>query len=116
MTLDKAERILARARRWWSDNKGLSDARIARRTEKSCSILAVMLILFTGNMLQSSRRHGDDWSDWWLPAVYILLAVWFLFVSRRYSQIANLFEEAGPQSIADLRASSPAARRDTWPQ
>lgn len=113
MTLDKAERILARARR--SGGKDLSDLAIARKTDNSCRATSILLAMMTINMLRSAGDRGD-WVYWLLVVVPAILAIYSLYQGHRYSKIRELFEEAGPQNLRDLRASSPAARRETWPQ
>lgn len=114
MTLDKAECILAKARK--SGDKDLSDLAIARQIDNQCRVWTVLSAMLTINMLRSMRSDPGDWLYWLLVTVPSVLTVYSIYQGRRYSKIRELFEETGPQNICDLRISSPAARRETWPQ
>lgn len=105
MTLERAEKILKKSRQPYT---GLTDNEIARKQHhRACSNAAVTLAIFAiGQMRFAVNRHWDLMPTLAIALTLVGLAAYLIIKATRYDMIRELFENAAPQNLADLRSSS----------
>lgn len=105
MTLAKAEKLIEKARAW-SVPEGLSDIHIATRLHESNGHLGYMVGAI--GIFLAFSSEGKDGEIFGMSAGIAGLA-WacrLLHLSHCYSQIRQLFDDAGPQALTELKSSS----------
>lgn len=106
MTPERAETILARARSWHSFGD-MTDVQLARRME-TLKRDGGFTMAFASLTFMKYGLHRD-WSStvtFGFFAGMVGFAIYMITDSSRFSKIRQLFEEAGPQHLADLKSTS----------
>lgn len=103
ITIEQAERILGKARRWNSGG-GLTDLQLARERHNALRDSGYTMIVFSLGLVRVAQ--GQDWDaivGWSLALFIFTFGGYMIYQSSRYSKIRELFESAAPQSLAELK-------------
>jgi hypothetical protein len=105
MTLEMAGSILGKARNWYSHD--MTDLQLAKKLESAnrdggytMAILGLTFLKF------SNHRTWEPMVGWSLALGMVGFAIFMIIKSSRYAKIRELFEDAGPQNLGDLKPSS----------
>ena len=106
MTLERAERILGKARNWYSQD--MTDLQLAKKLESAKRDGGFTMLIFSLTFLKfSNHKNWDTMVTWGFFIGIVGFSIFLIIQSSRYSKIRELFEEAGPQKLADLKSFSP---------
>jgi hypothetical protein len=105
MTLERAERILGKTRNWYSQD--MTDLQRVKKLESAKRDGGFGMLIFSLTFLRfSNYKDWDTMVTWALLLGFMGFAIFLIIQSSRYSKIRELFEEAGPQNLADLKFPS----------
>src|SRR6478736_887460 len=108
MTMEKAGEIISTARSW-SVPEGLADVAIARKLHESNKDLGYIVSGFSLFIMMYSINKTWEVCGIVVGFSGLLWAFYLLHLSHSYSQIRELFDAAGPQSLKELKSSSSAS-------
>jgi hypothetical protein len=106
MTRERAGSILGKARNWYSQD--MTDLQLAKKLESANRDGGFTMAFASLTSLKfSNHKNWDSMVSWGLFLGIVGFAIFLIIRSSRYSKIRELFEEAVPQNLADLKFSSP---------
>jgi hypothetical protein len=100
MSFERAERLLAKAKRWHS---GKTDLEIARTMDEASGLGIFMFfcigISFLRNVTANSSASPHQL---WLLVPIVGFMIYMGIMKRRYASVRRLFEDRAPQNLGDL--------------
>ena len=105
MTMAKAEKMIIKARAW-SDGEAMSDLQIARKLHVFNKDLGYIVGGFSFFIMMYSTNKTWEAFGIVVGLSGLLWAYYLLRLSYSYSQIREMLDIAGPQSLKELKSSS----------
>lgn len=106
MTLEKAESILEKVRNWYFQD--MTDLKLAKKLESANRDGGCTMAFASLTFLKfSNYKNWESMVSWAFLLGIMGFSIFLIIRSSRYSKIRELFEDAGPQNLADLKSSSP---------
>jgi hypothetical protein len=107
-TLERAERILAKARELDPQNCR-TDIQIIRERHSLYMGSAFTIAFFGLNLVKfSGTSDSNSVVTWGLCLLLYSIAAIMFYQGVQYSRIRKLFEAVGPQNLADLKCHTPS--------